>query len=129
MPQISRVTDIGSGHSCFPPTPAIQGSGDVFVNGLAVHRKGDALAPHACPNCPPHPRAASGGSPSVFVNGKAVTRLGDAVNCGGSLSTASANVYADELTPRKLKAVFAAGGPCVRDCMTAAARRGKAFVG
>lgn len=129
MPKVTRVTDIGSGHGCFPPTPAIEGSGDVFVNGLAVHRKGDALAPHGCSNCPPHGRAASGASPSVYVNGKAVVRMGDGVDCGGSLSTALQNVYADELTPRKLKAVFAAGGPCVRGCIQSAQRRGKAFVG
>lgn len=129
MPKVSRVTDIASGHGCFPPSPAVAGSGDVFVNGLAVHRKGDAVAPHGCPNCPPHPRSTSGGSPSVFVNGKAVVRVGDGVGCGGSLSAGSANVFADELAPRKLKAVFAAGGPCVRDCMTTAGRRGKAFVG
>jgi uncharacterized Zn-binding protein involved in type VI secretion len=129
MPKVSRMTDIGSGHGCFPPSPAIAASGDVFVNGLGVHRKGDALAPHGCSKCPPHGRAASGASPSFFVNGKPVVRLGDAVGCGGSLSTASPSVYADEQTPRKLKAVFSAGGPCVRGCMQAAQRRGKAFVG
>lgn len=129
MPKVTRVTDICSGHGCFPPSPAIAGSGNVFVNGLAVHRQGDALQPHGCPKCPPHGRASSGGSPSVYINGKPVVRLGDAIDCGGSFSTASPDVYADELTPRKLKAVFAAGGPCVRDCMKAAARRGKAFVG
>lgn len=125
MPQIGRLGDIGSAHPGRPPSPAIEGSPDVYVNGKALHRKGDALAPHGCKS----ERRTSGGSPSVYVNGKPVSRLGDEVDCGGVISTASPDTYADELTPRKLKAVFAAGGPCVRECMKAAARQGKAFVG
>jgi uncharacterized Zn-binding protein involved in type VI secretion len=129
MPKVSRLTDIGSGHGCFPPSPATEGSGDVFVNGLPAHRRGDALQAHACPSCPPHGRTSSGGSPTVYVNGKALVRMGDSISCGGALAAGSSDVFADEQTPRMPKAVFAAGGPCVRDCMKSAARRGKAFVG
>ncbi|EPF5123571.1 PAAR domain-containing protein, partial [Vibrio cholerae] len=65
MPGAARLGDIGSEHDCFPPTPIIAGSGDVFIDGKSAVRQGDALEPHGCP-CPKtphgdHPRAVSGG--------------------------------------------------------------------
>ncbi|MGF1910111.1 PAAR domain-containing protein [Vibrio kasasachensis] len=53
MPKAARIGDIASAHGCFPPTPIIAGSGDVFINGIAAARLGDATAPHGCP-CPSH---------------------------------------------------------------------------
>ncbi len=35
MPKASRKGDIGSGHGCFPPSNAIEGSGDVFIGDLS----------------------------------------------------------------------------------------------
>ncbi|MEL6587027.1 MAG: PAAR domain-containing protein [Pseudomonadota bacterium] len=96
MPPAHRKGDIGSGHGChFPPTPATGGSGDVFVNGRPLMRKGDAYVPHACVagHAGPHGRALSGGSASVYANGKATGRKGDAIDCGGAASTASGNVF------------------------------------
>lgn len=90
MPPVSRVGDIALGHGSFPPTPAIVGSPDTFVNGIKVHRVGDAIQAHPSPSpSPPHPRAAAAGSPDTFVNSKAVVRIGDAVNCGGMLAEGS----------------------------------------
>lgn len=99
MPEITRLGDIGEGHSChFPATPATGASPDVFVNGIAVVRQGDPYLPHACPTCPapPHPRSLSGGSGSVHVNGKPVGRIGDAISCGGSAATGSGDVFAGD---------------------------------
>jgi uncharacterized Zn-binding protein involved in type VI secretion len=67
------------------------GSGNVFVNGAAAVRKGDAVtghdkAPHDSPSM-------SGCSGSVFVNGIGVCRAGDAASCGHSAS-GSGNVNA-----------------------------------
>lgn len=73
MPPSTRLGDIGSGHAChFPPTPSIEASPDVNIDGIPAVRQGDAYAPHACPTCPapPHPRSLSGGSGSVYINGK-----------------------------------------------------------
>lgn len=92
MPPAGRLADIGSGHGCFPPSPTIQGSGDVFVNNRPALRKGDALLPHLCGQCPPHPRAMSQGSATVNINNKPASRKGDGINCGGSVSTGSADV-------------------------------------
>ncbi len=131
MPETSRRGDIGSGHGCFPPTPAVGASGDVFINSIGALRKGDALAPHGCSDCPPHGRSVSGGSPTVFVNGRALARVGDGIDCGGSMAAGSADVFADELDPvRNIGgAARFAKTPCTRGCIREARRRGQAFVG
>lgn len=92
----ARLGDIGSAHGCFPPTPTVMGSPDVFVNGLPANRVGDDLVPHGCSNCSPHPRAVAEGSSTVSINGKPATRVGDGVDCGGQLSTGSPNVSIGE---------------------------------
>lgn len=94
MPQACRLSDIGSAHGCFPPTPAIVGSPTVKIDGKPALRVGDALAPHGCPDCPPHGRAVAVGSPTVKVDGKPLARIGDAIDCGGSMSTGSGTVAA-----------------------------------
>ncbi|WP_336915488.1 PAAR domain-containing protein [Vibrio cholerae] len=43
MPGAARLGDIGSEHDCFPPTPIIAGSGDVFIDGKPAARLGDAI--------------------------------------------------------------------------------------
>lgn len=95
MPGIVRVGDIGSNHGPFIPSPAIQGSSDVFANGRGVHRTGDALLAHPAPGVPPHPRSAGQGSSNVFVNGKPVMRNGDPISCGGTYITSSSDVMAN----------------------------------
>jgi len=85
---ISRITDIGSGHGSFIPTPAIQGSNNVFAGGLPVFREGDSLAPHpSVTPSPPHPRKANKGSSTVITNGKGTMRIGDSIDCGGFMMT------------------------------------------
>ncbi|EGQ8119397.1 PAAR domain-containing protein [Vibrio cholerae] len=54
MPRAASLGDIGSEHDCFPPTPIITGSGDVFIDGKPAVRQGDALEPHG-----DHSRAAT----------------------------------------------------------------------
>lgn len=92
MPPISRITDIGLGHSCFPPTPAISSSGNVLVQGLLAFREGDSLAPHTCEST--HSRAAASGSRKVLVNSKSVMRIGDPIDCGGNMAQGSGTVIA-----------------------------------
>ena len=95
MPKVTRLGDIGSGHSChFPPTPSIGASPDVYAEGKAVVRKGDPYAPHACPTCPApvHPRSLSAGSGSVYVNGIPAGRVGDSISCGGAADAGASDV-------------------------------------
>jgi len=88
MPPISRVTDMGSGHSSFIPSPVIQGSNNVFAGNLPVFREGDNLSPHpsSTPNAP-HPRTGLKGSSTVFTNNKGTMRIGDSIDCGGFMMT------------------------------------------
>jgi len=93
MPGIAKLGDSCTGDSCFPPRVNIQGSADVFVNGVAVHRQGDAWAVHCCGNsC--HDGTLVGGSGTVFVNGKAVGRIGDSISDGAASAVGSQNVFA-----------------------------------
>ncbi|MBS0917575.1 type VI secretion system PAAR protein [Providencia rettgeri] len=80
MPKIILIGDSDTGHGKHGPTQVIAGSSTVKVDGKAVARQGDALAPHGG-----HPRTIVGGSSSVFIDGKAAARTGDAVSCGGVL--------------------------------------------
>ena len=83
---------MGGPHGCYPPSPIISASSNVFINGQPAARLGDSVAPHGCSNCPPHPRTIASGSASVFINGRPAARIGDAVNCGGVIISGSANV-------------------------------------
>lgn len=89
-----RLGDSCSGHGCWPPRPNVSASPNVFVNGIASHRLGDAWAAHTCPSIPEtHASVAATGSPTVFVNGKPKCRIGDAVACGSTMVQGSSNVF------------------------------------
>ena len=73
--------------------PAIVGSANVNVNGMAALRVGDAGVHSAC--CSSNTWVAVQGAPTVFVNGRAAFRMGDATaHCGGNgrLVAGSGNV-------------------------------------
>ncbi len=97
MPAAARLGDSCAGHGCFPATPIVAGSGDVFINGKPAARQGDTVLLHACP-CPKmphgvHSRSISAGSSTVSINGKPASRVGDAIGCGGSVVAGSGNVF------------------------------------
>ena len=94
MPAVTSLGDMGSGHGGFPPRPSTSASGDVFVNGIAVHRQGDSWAVHCDPSPSCHAGTLAAGSSTVFVNGKQIGRVGDPVDCGSSVATGSGNVFA-----------------------------------
>lgn len=74
--------------------PAISGSPNVLVNGLAALRDGDPGIHAAC--CGPNQWKASGGAAHVFINRKQAYRQGDASDhCGGDghLIQGSNNVF------------------------------------
>jgi uncharacterized Zn-binding protein involved in type VI secretion len=95
MPAVTRKGDNCTGHGCWPSRPSTGASPNVFVNGIAVHRQGDAWAPHTCPTIPEtHASVLAAGSSSVFVNGQPIGRIGDPVACGSSVAAGSPNVFA-----------------------------------
>lgn len=93
MPAVARKGDTCTGHDCFPPRANDQGSGNVFCNGIPVHRQGDHWVTHTCGHTS-HDSVLATGSPTVFVNGKALARIGDAVACGSVVASGSGNVFA-----------------------------------
>lgn len=83
MPAVHRVTDLRSAHATGYPTSAcIEGSSNVFVNGLGVQRAGvDNFAVHT-DGSNPHAGTPTPGSTTVFVNGHPVALVGDNVDSG-----------------------------------------------
>lgn len=94
MPAVSYLGAMSTGHGSFPPRGNSQASSNVFVNGIGVHRQGDAWPTHcnATPTC--HAGTLAAGSGSVFVNGKAIARIGDPTSCGDAVAEGSGDVFA-----------------------------------
>jgi uncharacterized Zn-binding protein involved in type VI secretion len=94
MPAVTRLGDSCTGHGSFPPRASTGSSADVYANGIAVHRQGDAWAVHCnlTPIC--HGSALAAGSSTVYANGLPLGRIGDPVACGSSVAAGSGNVYA-----------------------------------
>lgn len=80
----ARVTDMCSGHGCWPPRPAIGNCPRVFLEGLPAHRQGDSWAAHCCKSC--HSSALCMGSPRVYTCGQQQGRQLDPVCCGSVVS-------------------------------------------
>lgn len=97
MPAVARIGDpFSTGHGCDGSSVLAEGSGDVFANGIAVSRVGDASAAHAIlvgGVCIPHAVPVAGGSSSVFANGIALARVGDPIDAG-AISGGSPTVFA-----------------------------------
>ena len=92
MAAVSRLGDICTGHGCWPPRPGVTASPDVFVNGIPVHRVGDAWQVHCCDgSC--HPGVVVSGSNSVYINGSPAARIGDSINCGSLIAAGSFNTF------------------------------------
>lgn len=92
MPGVARMTDMCTGHGCFPSRPNVQGSPNVFVNGIPAHRQGDYWPTHCCEDqC--HDGVLARGCHNVFVNGVELGRVGDPVSCGSHVAMGSGNVF------------------------------------
>jgi uncharacterized Zn-binding protein involved in type VI secretion len=72
------------------------GSGDVFVNNIAVSRQSDINTSHLLPGspCPSHTAPIASGSSTVFVNNLGCGRIGDALSGCTSVAAGSPNVFA-----------------------------------
>jgi len=94
MPAATRVGDADVAH-CSGMTRAA-GSPNVFVNGIAWSRQGDANTGHLLPPapCPSHSAPIASGSSTVKVNGKGAGRVGDGISGCTSVAAGSPNVFA-----------------------------------
>lgn len=106
MPKVARgdsadtvASDTGSGVGCPDPltTSTDACSGNVFVNGIGVVRKDDAVKSHSQSGCTPESPGLSTYSGNVFANTKNIGRLGDDYLGDGSniISSGSSNVFAN----------------------------------
>ena len=95
MPAVTRKGDLSSGHGEFNSVALIEGSPNVFVNGLPCGRNNDFYSSHSDNYGSSHSGSISGGSSTVFVNGKPIARVGDSVSCGGTVAQGSPNVNAN----------------------------------
>ena len=94
MPAVTRVGDADVAH-CSGMTRAV-GSGNVFVNGIAVSRQSDVNTGHLLPGspCPSHAAPITTGSTTVFINNLGCGRVGDAVTGCTSVAAGSSDVFA-----------------------------------
>jgi len=94
MKAVVRLTDVCTGHGCFPSRENASASTHAFIEGLGVHRVGDAWNTHCCPPvC--HDSVQGTGSDFVFFEGKAVARISDNIACGGTNATGSDFVFCE----------------------------------
>lgn len=92
MAGIVRLGDRCTGHDCYPPRTGITMSGDIFCNNRPVHRFGDILQNHDCPDHEPHGGIYIGYH-SVFGNGSAVQVQGDPISCGSFCAEGSSDCF------------------------------------
>ena len=83
MPQVTRIGDMDNAYPI--PDISTEGSQNVFVNGLGIHRVGDKDSDDD---------TLSVGSATVMINGMACGRLGDQDSDKEVMITASLNVFA-----------------------------------
>lgn len=95
MPAVTRLGDMSTGHGSWPARPSTSASGNVFAEGIAVHRVGDSWAVHCNPVPQCHDGVLSAGSGTVFVNGQPIGRIGDPISCGDTVATGASTVFAN----------------------------------
>ena len=84
MPEAARVGHKHSGIGKLPPSPAEEGSPNVFIGGKPVLRAGDHFADGS---------AVESGALNVTINGKQAARLGDKVNNGAKVDQGCERVW------------------------------------
>ena len=87
---IARIGDPTTGHGCHPPQNIVEGSPDVFLNGLAVARVGDRVSSHTC-GSNTHDGVIMAGVSNIFVNGQEIALIGSPVSCGGAVAQGSSD--------------------------------------
>src|SRR5690554_1846541 len=98
--KVVLLGDLGTDHEGFPPTPVINGSPDVLIDGKPVARVGDQLAQHSKPKHSPHPRTIASGSSTVFINGLPVATTGGAISLFVGRVPLMASTLRMDLSPR-----------------------------
>lgn len=107
---VARLGDKGTGHGGYAARPNDQGSPNVFVNNIPVHRTTDHWETHcAGPAC--HDSNLAVGSKTVIVNNLAIGRVDDDVQCGSLVAEGSPNVFAGGIKGAFIRKAFVAANP------------------
>lgn len=93
MAAATRQNDCCTRHDACSPTPLVEYSPNVFINGKGAGRVGDNYAAHGCAVHPSHQDTIRSGSSTVFINGVPSARIGDAVTLAGFVRDGSTNVF------------------------------------
>lgn len=93
QPNIRLTVDQTTGHGCWPPTLPVAASMNVFCNGKAEVRVGDAYMVHLCPGKGAHQGKALTGAVKTYTNKRLVHTAGGAIDCGDIASNGSPNVF------------------------------------
>jgi uncharacterized Zn-binding protein involved in type VI secretion len=82
--------------NCQSFTNCLDGSFNVFTNGLPTHRLGDMNAIHLIRvgrSCIPHQTELVAGSSRVYVNGRSMGYVGSLYRCSAVVVSGSYNVF------------------------------------
>ena len=98
MPAVIRLTDMSTGHGCFPPTSLTKTPiAKTFFNNLlaGVIDTNCQYVPHTCDTVTHagQERSPSVGSTKTFIEGKAAARIGDTITCGDACAQGSPNSF------------------------------------
>ena len=88
----ARLTDVSTGHGCFPGRTNSGASQDVIINDLGAHRLGDPWNEHSCSG-KTHGGTLAGASQDVIINDLGAGRVGDPISCGDSVASGSPDVF------------------------------------
>jgi len=83
MPEAAHIEHLHSGTAEKPPSPAVDGSSNVFICGKRALRVGDRFQDGT---------KVESGAPHVMINGKAAARKGDKVTGGGKVDQGCSRV-------------------------------------
>lgn len=96
MPAIVRLTDMSTGHGCFPPTSCTSTPVEkTYVNGKKAATVGAEFSSHTCGEVT-HPTSARGvseGSSKTYIEGAKAARIGDDISCGDACGQGSDNTF------------------------------------
>jgi uncharacterized Zn-binding protein involved in type VI secretion len=97
MPEVSTRVDVCQGHDACAPRSFATHSPNVLAESFEVTRQGDELAPHGCPEHPPHGAVVAQACPTVLVNGRPIAVIGSTVTCpSGIVATGRPTVLVNE---------------------------------
>lgn len=91
---VAQLTNMTTGHGCWPPTMIAQACGTVIVESLPAATIGHMAIPHVCTVIPfpVHPLSIAQGSSNIIAEGAPLARMGDMMSCSDMIAQSAATV-------------------------------------